>query len=281
MSASKRNKSRNKGSVATSKVSNASDSVIVDAGASGGLSVASKTCKASVASGLSVAGKTCKASVASGSGGAVSNRKLRLARCQTLLTADDILEYMEGYQLVKMMTRVAIIGCIISVSGALLLRFNVSGYDLVPLFLNILSYVFAGAALFLWLARLRPMRKQARMQAEQHFAGLSEQEKKAVRRDAGLTDDTAVNKAIGSSNANAKQVTGSPEYLRYRRIWRVMLVAAAAFVVGATFSLNAFPDSPAIAITMQMLALIPIATAVYLYRAKLKPLKEEWQKHGG
>jgi hypothetical protein len=199
-----------------------------------------------------------------------------------LKTTQDLLAGMPGYTSYLKVTKIALAGCVACIAAALLLRINMPGLEPLALFLNMLSYVLVGSALFLWLVRLRPLRKRAASLAEEQNALLREQIPSGCTAPAPVTGTSSGKASLfcwpkkdnGPKNTRIPQ---SPEYLRYRLRWRILLMAAAVLIIGANMALSLFEGSGGVALVIQVSAFIPLAGAVYVYQQHLRPLKREWE----
>ncbi|MDR2492817.1 MAG: hypothetical protein LBD25_05105 [Coriobacteriales bacterium] len=157
------------------------------------------------------------------------------------------------------MIQLSFIGCLIATSLAVLLRINAPGLGPLALFCNILGYLLLGVALFVWLARVRPLRGRASRREQDRLAGLSKTLAHGRR------------KSVGG---------GSPEYQRYRRRWRLCLVVGGLVIVVAYLSLGFFEGPSVVPLVLLAASYLPLGAAVYLYRRHLKPLKQAESKEG-
>jgi hypothetical protein len=219
-------------------------------------------------------------------------------------TARDFLEDMPSYRTYSKFVRYSLIGCMSCIAASVLLRMNFEGFDEVALFLNVLAYVLVGVMLFTWMSHLRPMQKKARLAAQEFnsqnlatasgnqvagdTADQAEGSTGGVESSQGDASSTALNPSRPSlferllTPPSSSSLPRSPEYLRYRLVWRVLLAVAAVLIIVASATLRVFGGPAGLALTIQIAALIPVAGAIYIYRAHLRPLKQDWRdKHPG
>jgi hypothetical protein len=214
-------------------------------------------------------------------------------------SAQDFLEDMPAYSTYRKFMQLSMVGCLMCISGAVLLRINAEGFDEIILFLNVLAYALVGSILFIWLSQLRPMRKSALRAAKEFNATLTSEpatesatDETTVKMDAeavplkvaGATTSASSRKPSlmekitkSAENGPAKEsIPKDPEYLRYRLTWRLLLFSAAVLIIIASVILRVFEGDPGLALTVQVAAIIPVAGAIYIYRVHLRPLKQKW-----
>jgi hypothetical protein len=219
-----------------------------------------------------------------------------------------LLEQAPLYQQLRKLLSLAVVGCIVAVAISVLIRINLPDFGALALFFNILAYLLVGVALFIWLGRLRPLRKQAAAAA----SACSEDAAKAsdAAGDAGGRDGGGVEGGVEGSGRSGAEAgvegsgrsgaeagvedlredkpgllgqlvnsiagrepnanTAKPrEYLRYRRIWRLLLLGGAVLVLLAWLSIGMFEGTP-VALLVLLSAYIPIVAAIIIYRRKLR-----------
>lgn len=74
-----------------------------------------------------------------------------------------------------------------------------------------------------------------------------------------------------------KKNPDTPEFKRWRRLWRLCIFVAVAIMLSAMALIRLDPDDATVAIVVLTSSYIFLALAVYLERSKMKPLREEWQ----
>lgn len=210
------------------------------------------------------------------------------------LTSDEILKGMPAYQQARKLLVTAICGCLLLITISVLLRINVPDLATVALFFNILAYLLLGAVIFIWLGRIRPLKKLVEAScAKDAAAKTAETAEREAISDANLEpaattltsevklveDKPGLFGQLMNSLAGKDPNTNIPkprEYLRYRAIWRLLLLAAGALVLIAWFSVSLYRETP-IPLILLFSAYIPIIAAITIYRRKLRPLKAEWE----
>jgi hypothetical protein len=220
-----------------------------------------------------------------------STGETRSTQVKLQLAPDEVLKEMPAYQQARKLFLVAISGCLFLITISVLLRINVPDLGTVALFFNILAYLLLGAAIFIWLGRIRPLKKSiaasfakdaaigdigqdavSGAKAKQ-AASVSTSEVELVEDRPGLFGQL-MNSIAGKDPST--NVPKPREYLRYRVIWRLLLLAAGALVLIAWFSVSLYRETP-IPLILLFSAYIPLIAAVIIYRQKLRPLKAKWE----
>ena len=127
------------------------------------------------------------------------------------------------------------------------------------------SYLFIGIMLFLVFARVRPLKKDISAWNDALNAAIAPSSKKKK------TDPEPM------SQSKRKKNPDTPEFKRWRRLWRLCIFVAVIIMLSAMVLIRLNPDDVTVALIVLTSSYIFLALAVYLERSKMKPLREEWQ----
>jgi hypothetical protein len=217
----------------------------------------------------------------------------------TIKSLEDLLKDMPAYRQNQRLLLFASVACLLSISLSFLLRVNLPSLGTVALFFNMLAYLLLGAVGFIWLRRIRPLRKKAKMLEREQEQQAAQTEAQSILSEIaegnpqhmaksgsdaqtpGLNQKPNLATHVGnalSGNSPHSKLPKSSEYLRYRMIWRLLLIGAGLIIITAYMIYSSQSGPAPLPLVILIMAYIPLGAAIFIYSRKLKPLKREWEE---